>query len=128
MRSTFAERKMTVCTPVDADSISGHVPRPWLWKNANSAGGARLPLTGPFRWPGAAISNPVGIMSTPGDWTVLRATQIYVVASSKDGSGNVSHRLHALDLTQPGAELFLAARRLLRRHSRELAETAPGAR
>jgi hypothetical protein len=52
---------------------------------------------------GCGYINPVGIISTP---VIDRSRNaIYVVASSKDGTGNVHHRLHALNLTT-GAELF----------------------
>ncbi len=84
---------------VDADSISG-TSATVLWKTRTLPAG-EVPLTPSDA--GCGYINPVGIMSTP---VIDRSRNaIYVVASSKDGSGNVSHRLHALDLTT-GAELF----------------------
>ena len=84
---------------VDADSISGAAATV-LWKTRTLPAG-EVPLTPSDA--GCGYINPVGIMSTP---VIDRSRNaIYVVASSKDGSGNVSHRLHALDLTT-GAELF----------------------
>jgi uncharacterized protein YjdB len=84
---------------VDADSISGAAATV-LWKTRALPPG-EVPLTPSDA--GCGYINPVGIMSTP---VIDRSRNaIYVVASSKDSSGNVSHRLHALDLTT-GAELF----------------------
>ena len=84
---------------VDADSISGTAATV-LWKTRTLPAGD-VPLTPSDA--GCGYINPVGIMSTP---VIDRSRNaIYVVASSKDSSGNVSHRLHALDLTT-GAELF----------------------
>jgi len=84
---------------VDADSISGTTATV-LWKTRALPAG-EVPLTPSDA--GCGYINPVGIMSTP---VIDRSRNaIYVVASSKDSSGNVSHRLHALDLTT-GAELF----------------------
>jgi len=84
---------------VDADSISS-ASATVLWKTRALPAG-EVPLTPSDA--GCGYINPVGIMSTP---VIDRSRNaIYVVASSKDGSGNVSHRLHALDLTT-GAELF----------------------
>jgi Bacterial Ig-like domain (group 2) len=84
---------------VDADSITSTTATV-LWKTRTLPTGD-APLT-----PGDAgcgYINPVGIMSTP---VIDRARNaIYVVASSKDSSGNVFHRLHALNLAT-GAELF----------------------
>ena len=84
---------------VDADSISGTAATV-LWKTRALPAG-EVPLTPSDA--GCGYINPVGIMSTP---VIDRSRNaIYVVASSKDSGGNVSHRLHALDLTT-GAELF----------------------
>jgi uncharacterized protein YjdB len=84
---------------VDADSISGTTATV-LWKT-RTLPTSDVPLTPSDA--GCGYINPVGIMSTP---VIDRSRNaIYVVASSKDSSGNVSHRLHALDLTT-GAELF----------------------
>ena len=84
---------------VDADSASGTTATV-LWKTRTLPAGD-VPLTPSDA--GCGYINPVGIMSTP---VIDRSRNaIYVVASSKDSSGNVSHRLHALDLTT-GAELF----------------------
>jgi Bacterial Ig-like domain (group 2) len=84
---------------VDADSVSGTTATV-LWKTRMLLAGD-VPLSPSDA--GCGYINPVGIMSTP---VIDRSRNaIYVVASSKDSSGNVSHRLHALDLTT-GAELF----------------------
>jgi len=84
---------------VDADSISATAATV-LWKTRTLPAGD-VPLTPSDA--GCGYINPVGIMSTP---VIDRSRNaIYVVASSKDGSGNVHHRLHALNLTT-GAELF----------------------
>jgi hypothetical protein len=84
---------------VDADSISGTAATV-LWKTRTLPTGD-VPLTPSDA--GCGYINPVGIMSTP---VIDRSRNaIYVVASSKNSSGNVSHRLHALNLTT-GAELF----------------------
>ncbi len=84
---------------VDADTISGTTATV-LWKTRALPAG-EVPLTPSDA--GCGYINPVGIMSTP---VIDRSRNaIYVVASSKDSSGNVSHRLHALNLTT-GAELF----------------------
>jgi uncharacterized protein YjdB len=84
---------------VDADSISGTAATV-LWKTRTLPAGD-VPLTPSDA--GCGYINPVGIMSTP---VIDRARNaMYVVASSKNGSGNVFHRLHALNLTT-GAELF----------------------
>jgi len=84
---------------VDADSISGTVATV-LWKTRTLPAG-HVPLAPSDA--GCGYINPVGIISTP---VIDRSRNaIYVVASSKDGSGNVFHRLHALNLTT-GAELF----------------------
>jgi hypothetical protein len=84
---------------VDADSISGTTATV-LWKTRTLPTGD-VPLTPSGA--GCGYINPVGIMSTP---VIDRSRNaIYVVASSKNSSGNVAHRLHALNLTT-GAELF----------------------
>ena len=84
---------------VDADSISGAAATV-LWKTRTLPTGD-VPLTPSDA--GCGYINPVGIMSTP---VIDRSRNaIYVVASSKNGSGTVSHRLHALNLAT-GAELF----------------------
>ena len=71
-----------------------------LWKTRTLPAGD-VPLTPSDA--GCGYINPVGIMSTP---VIDRSRNaIYVVASSKNGSGSVSHRLHALNLAT-GAELF----------------------
>jgi len=77
---------------VDADAINGSSATV-LWKTTAHPSG-ETPLT-----PGDAgcgYINPVGIISTP---VIDRARNaIYVVSGSKDSSGNVHHRLYALDL------------------------------
>jgi Bacterial Ig-like domain (group 2) len=84
---------------VDADSITGSTATV-LWKTRTLPMG-ESPLTPSDA--GCGYINPVGIMSTP---VIDRSRNaIYVVASSKDSSNNVFHRLHALNLTT-GAELF----------------------
>ena len=84
---------------VDAESISG-TSATVLWKIRTLPAGD-MPLTPSDA--GCGYINPVGIISTPVIDRLRNA--IYVVASSKDGSGNVFHRLHALNLAT-GAELF----------------------
>jgi Big-like domain-containing protein len=84
---------------VDADSVSGAAATV-LWKTRTLPTGD-VPLTPSDA--GCGYINPVGIMSTP---VIDRSRNaIYVVASSKNSSGTVAHRLHALNLTT-GAELF----------------------
>jgi uncharacterized protein YjdB len=84
---------------VDADSISGAAATV-LWKTRTLPAGD-VPLS--INDAGCGYINPVGIMSTP---VIDRSRNaIYVVASSKNGSGTVTHRLHALNLAT-GAELF----------------------
>jgi hypothetical protein len=84
---------------VDADSVSGAAATV-LWKT-RTLPTADMPLTPSDA--GCGYINPVGIMSTP---VIDRSRNaIYVVASSKNSSGTVAHRLHALNLTT-GAELF----------------------
>ena len=84
---------------VDADSVSGSSATVLWKKSALLSGESTLSPSDS----GCGYINPVGIMSTP----VIDRTRnaIYVVAGSKDGSGNVHHRLHAFDLTN-GNELF----------------------
>lgn len=84
---------------VDADSISGAAATV-LWKTRTLPAGD-VPLSTSDA--GCGYINPVGIMSTP---VIDRSRNaIYVVASSKNGSGTVAHRLHALNLAT-GTELF----------------------
>ena len=84
---------------VDAASITGSTAA-ILWKTTALATG-EAPITPSDV--GCGYINPVGIMSTP---VIDRSRNaLYVVATSKDGSGNVFHRLHALDLGT-GKELF----------------------
>jgi len=84
---------------VDADSISGAAATV-LWKTRTLPAGD-VPLSSNDA--GCGYINPVGIMSTP---VIDRSRNaIYVVASSKNSSGSVFHRLHALNLAT-GAELF----------------------
>ena len=84
---------------VDAQSISGSSAT-ILWKTSvlpqgeSPADSASLPC---------GNINPNGITATP---VIDRARNaIYVEAMSKDSTGNIFHRLHALDLTN-GKELF----------------------
>jgi hypothetical protein len=84
---------------VDADSISGAAATV-LWKTRTLPAGD-VPLSSNDA--GCGYINPVGIMSTP---VIDRSRNaIYVVASSKNSSGTVAHRLHALNLAT-GTELF----------------------
>ena len=84
---------------VDADSVSGAAATVF-WKTRTLPTGD-VPLTPSDA--GCGYINPVGIMSTP---VIDRSRNaIYVVASSKNSSGTIAHRLHALNLTT-GAELF----------------------
>ena len=84
---------------VDADSISGAAATV-LWKTRTLPAGD-VPLSSNDA--GCGYINPVGIMSTP---VIDRSRNaIYAVASSKNSSGTVTHRLHALNLAT-GAELF----------------------
>ena len=84
---------------VDADSMSGTTATV-LWKTRTLPAGD-VPLSSSDA--GCGYINPIGVMSTP----VIDRTRnaIYVMASSKNSSGNVFHRLHALNLAT-GAELF----------------------
>ena len=84
---------------VDADSITSTTATV-LWKT-KVLPTSDVPLTPSDA--GCGYINPVGVMSTP---VIDRSRNaIYVVASSKNGSGTVTHRLHALNLAT-GAELF----------------------
>jgi hypothetical protein len=82
----------------DADKISGTAAKP-LWQISTQLSGE-----GPSDDRGCGQVTPeIGVTSTP----VIDRTRgaIYVVAVSKNGSGDYFHRLHALDLTN-GKELF----------------------
>jgi hypothetical protein len=82
----------------DADSINGTTSA-FLWK-ASVLGSGEQPSDD--RGCGQ-VSPEIGITSTP---VIDRSRNaVYIVAMSKDGSGNYFQRLHALDLTT-GAELF----------------------
>src|SRR6266853_2323720 len=82
----------------DADTASGTSAKP-LWQISTQLPGER-----PSDDRGCGQVTPeIGITSTP----VIDRTRgaIYVVAVSKNSSGNYFHRLHALDITS-GKELF----------------------
>jgi hypothetical protein len=82
----------------DADNVSGTTAKP-LWQIS-----AQLPGEVPSDDRSCNQVTPeIGITSTP----VVDRTRgaIYVVAVSKNASGNYFHRLHALDITS-GKELF----------------------
>lgn len=82
----------------DADTVSGTSAKP-LWQIST-----QLPGESPSDDRGCGQVTPeIGITSTP----VIDRTRgaIYVVAVSKNSSGNYFHRLHALDITS-GKELF----------------------
>ena len=82
----------------DADNVSGTSAKP-LWQIST-----QLPGEGPSDNRSCGQVTPeIGITSTP----VIDRTRgaIYVVAVSKNASGNYFHRLHALDITS-GKELF----------------------
>ncbi|HKW57425.1 MAG TPA: hypothetical protein VJN42_08710 [Candidatus Acidoferrum sp.] len=85
----------------DADSVSGNTSA-FLWKTSVLGAGET-----PSDDRGCGqVSPEIGVTATP----VIDRTRgphgaIYVVAMSKDGSGNYFQRLHALDITT-GAELF----------------------
>ncbi|HKV24890.1 MAG TPA: hypothetical protein VJN93_09900 [Candidatus Acidoferrum sp.] len=85
----------------DADSVNGNTGT-FLWKTSTLKAGE---MTSDSRGCGQ-VSPEIGITATP---VIDRARgpngAIYVVAMSKDSSGNYFQRLHALDLTS-GAELF----------------------
>jgi hypothetical protein len=82
----------------DADTVSGTSAKP-LWQIST-----QLPGESPSDDRGCGQVTPeIGITSTP---VIDRARgAIYVVAVSKNSSGNYFHRLHALDITS-GKELF----------------------
>lgn len=82
----------------DADSISGSTSKA-LWAMSTQLAGE---VPSDDRGCGQ-VTPEIGITSTP----VIdrRRGAIYVVAVSKNASGNYIHRIHALDLTT-GAELF----------------------
>jgi hypothetical protein len=82
----------------DADNVSGTSAKP-LWQIST-----QLPGEGPSDNRSCSqVAPEIGITSTP----VIDRTRgaIYVVAVSKNASGNYLHRLHALDITS-GKELF----------------------
>lgn len=82
----------------DADSINGTTST-FLWKTSTLAGGE---TTSDNRGCGQ-VSPEIGITSTP---VIDRSRNaIYVVAMSKNSTGNYFQRLHALNLST-GAELF----------------------
>ena len=82
----------------DADSISGNTTTP-LWMVST-----QLPGEVPSDDRGCGQVTPeIGITSTP---VIDRGRgAVYVIAVSKDASGNYFHRIHALDLST-GKELF----------------------
>ena len=99
----------------DADAVSGTSAKP-LWQIST-----QLPGESPSDDRGCGQVTPeIGITSTP----VIDRTRgaIYVVAVSKNSSGNYFHRLHALDITS-GKELFGVLRRL-RQHFQAMALAA----
>src|SRR5215469_16364238 len=82
---------------VDAQSISGSSAT-ILWKTSLLPGGESPATSLP-----CGNIRPNGITATP---VIDRARNaIYVEAMSQDSTGNINHRLHALDLTN-GNELF----------------------
>jgi hypothetical protein len=82
----------------DADNISGTAVKP-LWQIST-----QMPGEVPSDDRGCGQVTPeIGITSTPVIDRMRGA--IYVIAVSKNGSGNYFHRLHALDLTS-GKEMF----------------------
>ncbi len=85
----------------DADSVNGSTSA-FLWKASVLGSGE----TSSDDRGCSQVTPEIGVTATP----VIDRTRgphgaIYVVAMSKDASGNYFHRLHALDLTT-GAELF----------------------
>lgn len=82
----------------DADNVSGSAVKP-LWQFSTQLSGE---VPSDDRGCGQ-VTPEIGITSTP----VIDRTRgaMYVVAVSKDTSGNYFHRIHALDLTS-GKELF----------------------
>src|SRR6266851_10391128 len=90
----------------DADSISGTTST-FLWKTTTLGSGETSsdPVGGCNQ-----VSPEIGITATP---VIDRARNaIYVVAMSKNSSGNYFQRLHALDLTT-GQELFSGPQTIL---------------
>jgi hypothetical protein len=85
----------------DADSVNGNTST-FLWKASVLGSGE---TSSDDRGCGQ-VTPEIGVTATPViDRTRGAHGAIYVVAMSKDASGNYFHRLHALDLTT-GAELF----------------------
>jgi hypothetical protein len=85
----------------DADSVNGNTSS-FLWKASVLGSGE---TSSDDRGCGQ-VTPEIGVTATPViDRTRGAHGAIYVVAMSKDASGNYFHRLHALDLTT-GAELF----------------------
>jgi hypothetical protein len=85
----------------DADSVNGNTSA-FLWKSSVLGSGE---TSSDDRGCGQ-VTPEIGVTATPViDRTRGTHGAIYVVAMSKDASGNYFHRLHALDLTT-GAELF----------------------
>jgi hypothetical protein len=85
----------------DADSVNGNTST-FLWKASGLGSGE---TSSDDRGCGQ-VTPEIGVTATPViDRTRGAHGAIYVVAMSKDASGNYFHRLHALDLTT-GAELF----------------------
>jgi hypothetical protein len=85
----------------DADSVNGNTSA-FLWKASVLGSGE---TSSDDRGCGQ-VTPEIGVTATPViDRTRGAHGAIYVVAMSKDASGNYFHRLHALDLTT-GAELF----------------------
>ena len=83
----------------DADSVNGTTSA-FLWRSSVLGAGEQ---PSDDRGCTSQVSPEIGITSTP---VVDRSRNaIYVVAMSKNGSGNYFQRLHALDLAT-GAELF----------------------
>jgi hypothetical protein len=85
----------------DADSINGNTST-FLWKTSVLGAGE----TSSDNRGCSQVTPEIGVTATP----VIDRTRgphgaIYVVAMSKNSSGNYFHRIHALDLTT-GAELF----------------------
>jgi hypothetical protein len=85
----------------DADSVNGNSSA-FLWKASVLGSGE----TSSDNRGCGQVSPEIGVTATPViDRTRGTHGAIYVVAMSKDASGNYFHRVHALDLTT-GAELF----------------------
>ena len=95
----YAATEKDLVYAFDADSVSGNTSA-YLWKTSLVPAGEA---------PAAAGSLPCGnlpfngVTATP---VIDRGRNaIYLVAMTQDGSGNIIHRIHALDLTT-GSELF----------------------